>query len=108
MLYVGREENFFSFVGSRARMHEVRCNRRYKIVARTNSRMLQQTLLSWMINAQNVAARMRNVHKRYLLTVAAFNLSILMRKLIGVGTPKGAAAIPWGLYWASNWGRVSY
>ena len=36
-----------------------------------------------------------NVYKRYLLTVAAFNLSILMRKLIGAGTPKGAAEAPW-------------
>jgi transposase len=38
-----------------------------------------------------------NIHKRYLLTVAAFNLSILMRKLIGAGTPKGAAEIPSGV-----------
>ena len=33
-----------------------------------------------------------NVHKRYLVHVAGHNLGILMRLLIGVGTPKEAAA----------------
>jgi hypothetical protein len=32
-----------------------------------------------------------NVHKRYLLHVAGYNLGLLMRKLIGSGTPRGAA-----------------
>lgn len=30
-----------------------------------------------------------NIRKRYLLHVAAFNLSLVMRKLLGVGTPRG-------------------
>jgi hypothetical protein len=33
-----------------------------------------------------------NVHKRYLVRVAGHNLGILMRLLIGAGTPRGAAA----------------
>ena len=33
-----------------------------------------------------------NVHKRYLIHVAGHNLGILMRLLIGAGTPKKAAA----------------
>ena len=33
-----------------------------------------------------------NVHKRYLLHVAGHNLSLLMRKLIGAGTPREAVA----------------
>jgi transposase len=33
-----------------------------------------------------------NVHKRYMIHVAGHNLSILMRLLIGAGTPKEAAA----------------
>jgi transposase len=33
-----------------------------------------------------------NVHKRYLIHVAGHNLGILMRQLIGAGTPKEAAA----------------
>src|SRR3546814_3567666 len=31
-----------------------------------------------------------NVHKRYLIHVAGFNLGILMRALFGCGTPRGA------------------
>ena len=33
-----------------------------------------------------------NVHKRYLLHVAGYNLSLLMRQLLGAGTPKEAVA----------------
>ena len=33
-----------------------------------------------------------NLHKRYLLHVAGHNLSLLMRQLIGAGTPKEAQA----------------
>ncbi len=33
-----------------------------------------------------------NVHKRYLVHIAGHNLGILMRLLIGAGTPRGAAA----------------
>jgi transposase len=32
-----------------------------------------------------------NVHKRYLIHVAAFNLGLIMRQLLGFGTPKGWA-----------------
>ena len=34
----------------------------------------------------------QNVHKRYLVHVAGYNLGILMRALFGAGTPKEAAA----------------
>ena len=34
----------------------------------------------------------RNAHKRYVIHVAGHNLDILMRLLIGAGTPKEAAA----------------
>lgn len=33
-----------------------------------------------------------NIRKRYLVHVAAFNLSLVMRKILGVGTPKGLLA----------------
>ena len=36
-----------------------------------------------------------NVHKRYLIHVAGHNLGILMRLLIGAGTPKEAVACGW-------------
>jgi hypothetical protein len=35
-----------------------------------------------------------NVHKRYLLHVAGYNLGLIMRLLIGHGTPREAAAAP--------------
>ncbi len=37
-----------------------------------------------------------NVHKRYLLHVAGYNLSLLMRQLIGAGTPKEVVAGGYG------------
>jgi transposase len=36
-----------------------------------------------------------NVHKRYLIHVAGHNLGLLMRQLIGAGTPKEAVARGW-------------
>jgi transposase len=38
-----------------------------------------------------------NIHKRYLIHVAGHNLGLLMRLLIGVGTPREAAASGWCL-----------
>jgi transposase len=34
-----------------------------------------------------------NVHKRYLIHVAGFNVGLLMRALYGKGTPKQAAEV---------------
>ena len=39
-----------------------------------------------------------NVHKRYLLHVAGHNLSLLMRQLIGAGTPREAVAGGYGVF----------
>src|SRR3954467_3583807 len=36
-----------------------------------------------------------NVHKRYLIHVSGHNLGLLMRRLIGAGTPKEAVARGW-------------
>jgi transposase len=64
---------------------------RTELVERSNQHILDRGPMrrTWLRGRENI-------HKRYLLTVAAFNLSILMRKLIGAGTPKGAAEIPSG------------
>jgi hypothetical protein len=40
-----------------------------------------------------------NVPKRYLIQVAAYNLGLVMRALLGAGTPKAAAARGGGLLW---------
>jgi hypothetical protein len=39
------------------------------------------------------------VQKRYLIQVAAYNLGLVMRALLGAGTPKAAAARGGGLLW---------
>lgn len=40
-----------------------------------------------------------NVQKRYLVHVAGYNLDLVMRQLIGAGTPKELAARGAGLLW---------
>jgi len=53
-----------------------------------------------------------NVHKRYLIHVAAFNLGLILRKLTGFGTPKGWAEALRGLEcvlgnaWIRLWGPL--
>lgn len=39
-----------------------------------------------------------NINKRYLCGILAFNLSLIMRKLTGVGTPRQAAARFWACF----------
>ena len=39
-----------------------------------------------------------NVHKRYLLHVAGHNLSLLMRQIIGAGTPREVVAGGYGCF----------
>jgi transposase len=36
---------------------------------------------------------LENIRKRYIVHVAGFNLGIVMRKLLGAGTPRGMAAL---------------
>ena len=47
-----------------------------------------------------------NVHKRYLLCVAGFNLGLLMRQLIGFGTPKGCFYLNSAQIFIIVWGRM--
>jgi DDE family transposase len=61
--------------------------RRAEIVERSFAHNLERGGLrrTWLRGRENV-------HKRYLIHVAGHNLGILMRLLIGAGTPKEAAA----------------
>ena len=43
-----------------------------------------------------------NIHKRYLIHVAGHNLGLLMRLLVGAGTPKEAVARGWGASFLRN------
>ena len=46
--------------------------------------------------------RRENIHKRYLIHVAGHNLGLLMRLLVGAGTPKEAVARGWGFFLAQS------
>jgi transposase len=48
-----------------------------------------------------------NVHKRYLLCVAGYNLGLQMRKLIGFGTPKGYFYLNSAQIFIFAWGRMA-
>ena len=37
--------------------------------------------------------RLENIRKRYIVHVAGFNLGIVIRKLLGAGTPRGMAGL---------------
>ena len=58
---------------------------RAEIVERSFAHNLDRGRRTWLRGRENV-------HKRYLLHVAGHNLSLLMRQLIGAGTPKEAVA----------------
>ncbi|KAF0206828.1 MAG: hypothetical protein FD172_3825 [Methylocystaceae bacterium] len=47
-----------------------------------------------------------NIHKRYLMHVAGFNLSVLMRALFGCRTPREAADIASGWLWIVQIGEA--
>jgi transposase len=49
-----------------------------------------------------------NIRKRYLIQAACANLSLLMRHLIGVGTPKQALAVPHALEITLYVGLLAY
>ena len=74
-------------LGSRAGKQAMR--RRAEIVERSFAHNLDRGGMrrTWLRGRENV-------HKRYLVHVAGHNLGILMRLLIGAGTPKEAAGRP--------------
>src|SRR5262249_26645058 len=92
-----------AYRGNRRRVRGARSNRlqrrRSEYVERTFAHVCQTggARRSWLRGLANVS-------KRYLMQVAGHNLGILMRKLFGVGTPRGLqgacaalAAVGWAL-----------
>jgi len=61
--------------------------RRGELVERSFAQILDRGGMrrTWLRGREN------NVHKRYLIHVAGFNLGVLMRALYGQGTPREAA-----------------
>lgn len=61
---------------------------------RQRGELLERTFAHICETGNHRRTRLRgreNVHKRYLLQAAAFNLGLVMRKLVGRGTPRGMA-----------------
>jgi transposase len=68
---------------------------------RQRGELLERTFAHICETGNHRRTRLRgreNVHKRYLLQAAAFNLGLVMRKLIGMGTPRGLADAAWRLF----------
>ena len=63
-------------------------SKRGEIVERSFAHVLERGGMrrTWLRGRQNV-------HKRYLVHIAGYNLGLLMRALFGAGTPREAAAI---------------
>jgi transposase len=82
-------------INNRARLSSGVARRAFKLRAEIVERSFAHTLDRGGMRRTWLRGR-ENVHKRYLLHVAGHNLSLLMRQLIGAGTPKEAVAGGYG------------
>lgn len=63
-----------------------------KALQRRRGELIERTFAHLCETGGHRRTRLRerdNVHKRYLIQAAAFNLSLVMRQLVGQGTPRG-------------------
>jgi transposase len=68
---------------------------RGKALLRRRGELLERTFAHCLETGAMRRTHLRgheNIKKRYLLHIAAFNLSLVMRKLVGAGTPRGLAS----------------
>lgn len=66
-----------------------------KALQRRRGELIERSFAHMCETGQHRRVRLRgeeNVRKRYLIQAAAYNLSLVMRQLVGAGTPKGAAS----------------
>lgn len=69
-------------------------SRKSKRLQRRRGELLERTFAHLCETGAHRRTRLRgreNVHKRYLMQAAAFNLGLVMRKLLGHGTPRALA-----------------
>ena len=81
---------------NRARLKSGVAREAFKLRAEIVERLLLPTTSIVAACDEPGCAGRENVHKRYLLHVAGHNLSLLMRQLIGAGTPREAVAGGYG------------
>jgi len=87
--------------GNRARLRSGVGTEAFKLRAEKAERSFQHTLDRGGMRHTWLRGR-ENVPKRYLMHVAAYNLGLVMRALLGAGTPKGAAARGAALLWLAE------
>jgi Transposase DDE domain len=71
-----------------------------KALQRRRGELIERTFAHICETGGHRRVRLRgrdNIRKRYLIQTAAFNLAVVMRKIIGVGTPRGFADAKKGL-----------
>jgi len=72
-----------------------------KALQRKRGELIERTFAHVLETGGHRRARLRgrdNITKRYLVHVAGFNLSLVLRKLLGFGTPRGYAGAQKGLF----------
>jgi transposase len=84
--------------GNRARLRSGIGKEGFALRAEKAERSFALTLDRGGLRRTHLRGR-ENVQKRYFVHVAGYNLGLLMRQLIGAGTPKGTAARGAGLLW---------
>lgn len=70
--------------------------KRGKKLMRKRGELLERTFAHCLVTGAMRRTHLRgheNILKRYLVHVAGFNLSLVMRQMLGVGTPRGFAAV---------------
>lgn len=84
--------------GNRARLRSAVGQEAFKLRAEKVERSFEHNLDRGGMRRTWLRGR-QNVQKRYLMQVAAYNLGLVMRVLLGAGTPKAAAARGAALLW---------
>ena len=84
--------------GNRARLRSGVAKDALKLRAERVERSFEHTLDRGGLRRTHLRGR-ENVHKRYLIHVAAFNLGLVMRLALGTGTPKELAARGGFVFW---------
>lgn len=84
--------------GNRARLRSGVAKEALKLRAERVERSFEHTLDRGGLRRTHLRGR-ENVQKRYLLHVAGFNLGLVMRALLGAGTPKELATRGGILFW---------
>jgi transposase len=84
--------------GNRARLRSGLGKEAFKLRAERVERGFALTLERGGLRRTHLRGR-NNVQKRYLVHVAAYNLGLVLRLLLGAGTPKQLASRGAGLFW---------